>query len=150
MAFVSSGSVDMYSEPLSRCSCGGARPARCEQAVISGEATPLSPLCRRGPGRCLAPSADVPFPRNGCTLIPGRDRSQESHALVLDVSQRASETTSSCTLSREQFTSAQPLDQRQLYLRLAAQRGGEADLRGVVSSYSVGGSTSHLTPSETA
>ena len=34
-----------------------------------------------------------------------------------------------------QGTSAQPLDQRQLDLWLLAQRGGEADLRGVVTSY---------------
>jgi hypothetical protein len=34
---------------------------------------------------------------------------------------------------RKQGTSAQPLDQPHLYLRLLAQRGGEADLQGVVS-----------------
>ena len=42
---------------------------------------------------------------------------------------------------REQGTSAQPLAQRQLDLRVLSQRGREADLRGVVSSYSVGGAT---------
>jgi hypothetical protein len=34
---------------------------------------------------------------------------------------------------REQGSSAQALDQRHLYLRLLAQRGGETYLRGVVS-----------------
>jgi hypothetical protein len=35
----------------------------------------------------------------------------------------------------EQGTSPQPLDQRQLYLRLITKRGGEADLQGVVTLY---------------
>jgi hypothetical protein len=34
---------------------------------------------------------------------------------------------------RKQGTSAQPLDQPHLYLRLLAQRGGEADLQGIVT-----------------
>ncbi len=41
---------------------------------------------------------------------------------------------------RKQRTSAQPLDQPHLDLLLLAKRSGEADLRSVVSSYSVGGS----------
>ena len=40
---------------------------------------------------------------------------------------------------------AQPLDHRRLYLRLAAYRGGEADLHGFVSSYSVWGGACCLT-----
>jgi hypothetical protein len=40
-----------------------------------------------------------------------------------------------CTQSREQRTSALPLDQRQPNFRLLAHRGGESDLQGVLSSY---------------
>ena len=43
--------------------------------------------------------------------------------------------------ARERGRSAQPLGQRQFDLRVLSHRGKEADLRGVVSSCSVGGST---------
>ena len=49
-------------------------------------------------------------------------------------------------LFRGQPTSVHPLDQRHLYLRLVTQRGGETDLRGVVSPYSAGGGACCLRP----
>jgi hypothetical protein len=55
-------------------------------------------------------------------------------SVTRDLSWRASEH-ALCTRPGEQSTSAQPLDQRHLDLRLPSHRGGEADLTRVVAPY---------------
>jgi hypothetical protein len=57
------------------------------------------------PGCCPAPLPNVPLARN-VQFNPGIGKAHESYILISDVSQRASETTSSCTHLREQRTSA--------------------------------------------